>query len=905
MNGSRGLLAWGNNHRLAALLAAMLLVFGIIGAWRITAGGDELLHIAQFLDFLVSFWMLATYAVIGALIVASVAFVRFGYKVVGQSDDLGLTLRRQAHFWIAAYIVFAVLTVAIGWLFGLELHESMMRDRFEQQRAIARLKAQQIDKWAAERLLDSDLLGSTLSGLALDRLHGDGIEARQLMLGLTEFLAGYPERVAVSLYAPDGTVLAHLGRGAVPDREMTAAVKSLAATGRTSMLVDAYRTADGPPQVHQGIVTAVRARGRESAQAYVATTLDPFRVLFKEVMAWPGPSPSSEVMVVRRDGDDILFLTPLRLSPATSGPMQFREKITDSRLSAARALVEGDGVHLGPDYRGVEVMTASQRVESLPWTVVAKTDHDELMVPVRAKQRRVAAAVGVTLLITAAMVLFMARGQRASTLAYFSRVEAERRTATQRYAHLARYARDIVLTFDREGRIIEANEAAVRAYGYTMEELKGLTVKDLRTPAEYAWHAQQWAGGQAPDGVLFETVHRRKDGSTFPVEVSGRTVEVEGQALHQAFIRDITLRKELQRDVARLARVQRAIQAGTRILLRANSELDLFQGMCDAIVDIGGYSLTAVGIANHDERKTISFVASAGKSDGYLEGANGTWGLSPSGRGTTGTAIRLGTVQVNRDFATNPEVAVWRDAALARGLRSSASLPLRAGGDILGALVIHAAEPDAFNAEELELLGILADDISYGLDALRERQRNRMLRQEIGRAASLQSLTRAMVGILSRVRSEADLYREVCTAMVEIGGFRLAAVAGRTDDPRPTIEWLAVHGTDEGYLARAAVTWDDGSGANEPLGAALRSGDIGTIADIDSDQAVGTWRDEALQRGLRSAIAFPLKQSGRTFAVLALYASLPGAFDEQTIEKLGSLVRDLSTRATTMRLVTE
>ncbi|MGD9884288.1 MAG: PAS domain S-box protein [Reyranella sp.] len=644
MNGSRGVLARGNNHRLAAVLAVVLPALGIVGAWRITAGEDELLHVAQFLDLLVSPWMLATYAAVAALIAASVAFLRFGHRVVGQGGDLEVTLRRQARFWIAAYLVFAALTAGIGWLFGLELHESMLRDRFEQQRAIARLKAQQIDKWAAERLLDADLLASSLAGLAYDGLRGDGVESRQLVLGLTEFLAGYPERVAVTLYVPDGTMLAHLGKGAGPDRQMTAAVESLTATGRKNLLVDAYRTDETPAQVHMGIVEAVGTRGRQSPRAYVASTLDPFRVLFKEVMVWPGPSPSSEIVVVRRDGDDILYLTPLRLSPATSGPMQFRERIEGSRLPATRALLEGDGTRLGIDYRGVEVMTASQRVERLPWTVVAKTDYAEAMVPVREKQRRVAAAVAVTLMLAAAMMLFMARGQRAGTLAYFSRLEAERSTATQRYAHLVRHARDIVLTLDPEGRIVEANEAAVRAYGYSMEELKGLTVRDLRTAAEFARHAQQWAGSQTPDGVLFETVHRRKDGSTFPVEVSGRTVEVEGQPLRQAFIRDITRRRELQSDVARLAHIQRAMQAGTRILLRADSEPDLLQGMCDAIVDIAGYRLAAVGIANRDEGKTISYVASAGASDGYFEQARSTWGPGSYGRGTTGTAIRLGTV---------------------------------------------------------------------------------------------------------------------------------------------------------------------------------------------------------------------------------------------------------------------
>ncbi|WP_428546118.1 hypothetical protein, partial [Reyranella sp.] len=73
---------------MAAVLAVVLPALGIVGAWRITAGEDELLHVAQFLDLLVSPWMLATYAAVAALIAASVAFLRFGHRVVGQGGDL-------------------------------------------------------------------------------------------------------------------------------------------------------------------------------------------------------------------------------------------------------------------------------------------------------------------------------------------------------------------------------------------------------------------------------------------------------------------------------------------------------------------------------------------------------------------------------------------------------------------------------------------------------------------------------------------------------------------------------------------------------------------------------------------------------------------------------------------------
>ncbi|MGD9884287.1 MAG: GAF domain-containing protein [Reyranella sp.] len=160
---------------------------------------------------------------------------------------------------------------------------------------------------------------------------------------------------------------------------------------------------------------------------------------------------------------------------------------------------------------------------------------------------------------------------------------------------------------------------------------------------------------------------------------------------------------------------------------------------------------------------------------------------------------------------------------------------------------------------------------------------------------------RAMMGILARARSEAELYREVCTAMVEVSGFRLAAVAARRDSSRHRVDWLAVHGTDEGYLEQVATAWEAEPGANEPLGRALVSGDVQAVADTGCDQAVGTWREQAALRGLRSAIALPLKQSGRTFAVLGVWADQAGAFDERWVDVLTTLARDLAIRAAALR----
>ena len=113
----------------------------------------------------------------------------------------------------------------------------------------------------------------------------------------------------------------------------------------------------------------------------------------------------------------------------------------------------------------------------------------------------------------------------------------------RRYQLLSDNARDIVLFVEPGGRIVEANRAAVEAYGYTREELLALTIYDLRATDVPEKVEQQMDTARA-EGILFETIHRRKDGSTFPVEVSSRGAPEGERPVLLSLIRDITRRQE-------------------------------------------------------------------------------------------------------------------------------------------------------------------------------------------------------------------------------------------------------------------------------------------------------------------------------------------------------------------------
>ncbi len=123
--------------------------------------------------------------------------------------------------------------------------------------------------------------------------------------------------------------------------------------------------------------------------------------------------------------------------------------------------------------------------------------------------------------------------------------------ALQRFQLLSEHSRDIILFMRfQDGHILEANAAAVQAYGYSHDELLALSISDLRGANSNKLTAEQMA--QANDrGILFETIHRRKDGSSFPVEVSSQGATIGGVRTLVSIVRDITDRKQAEEQLER------------------------------------------------------------------------------------------------------------------------------------------------------------------------------------------------------------------------------------------------------------------------------------------------------------------------------------------------------------------
>ena len=233
-----------------------------------------------------------------------------------------------------------------------------------------------------------------------------------------------------------------------------------------------------------------------------------------------------------------------------------------------------------------------------------------------------------------------------------------------------------------------------------------------------------------------------------------------------------------------VSRALRTLSAGNRTLLRASDEQELVHDMCRVIVEQGGYRLACVGYARNDENKTIQWMECNGMAKEHLQALYPSWAGTDVAQTPFSTAISTGKPSVARHVFTDPAYATPAHAqlmklAIERGYASATAFPLQVEGEILGALVMAAAEPEGFEDEELELLNELADDLAYGIANLRMRIEHRKAQEAIAHLAYHDPLT----GLPNRIHLHQRLEEAIEVAKrqhhplallyLEVGEFRV------------------------------------------------------------------------------------------------------------------------------------
>lgn len=327
---------------------------------------------------------------------------------------------------------------------------------------------------------------------------------------------------------------------------------------------------------------------------------------------------------------------------------------------------------------------------------------------------------------------------------------------------------DAAILVDRQARIVHYNQRAEQLFGYGPDELQGFLLHELLPPDKRETHAKMVADFMGtptnrPMASGLSFMGQRKDGTVFPADISLGAIG-EGQGLMVlATIRDVTAQKQAETELKQANRAMRLLSASNRTLLRSTREDDQLAQVCRIAVEIGGYRLAWVGIAQFDEEKSISPATYYGAEQGFLSQARMTWAEGERGTSAMSTAIRTGTIQLRQDILNDPLLAPWHEDARTRNYQSAIALPLRLQDEVIGALAIYAPEPNAFHGQEVELLEELAEDLAFGIHNLRIRRAHEDAQAHVQQLAYYDRLT----GLPNRILFTEQFDRDLAAAAAE------------------------------------------------------------------------------------------------------------------------------------------
>ena len=400
----------------------------------------------------------------------------------------------------ALNLAFAVLAAGIllaGHAY-YRRYEIQYRTQVERQlSAIADLKVSQLVQWRGERLGDGETMRTNpvFAGLVRRILANPGdASARQALQAWLQPFYSYYAYERLSIRDAQGVeriaVPGPVQPGAADDYERACADAGLG----QAVLADLHRDRpDRPP--HMAVLVPLRdeaSAGRSFAT--VVMRIDPTKYLYPFVSAWPTPSDTAETLLVRREGDQAVFLNDLRFQKGTALSLRF--PLTQTEVPAVRAVLGQQGIVEGRDYRGVPVVGYVRPVPDSPWFIVARMDSAEVYAPLRERLWGVVVLVLALLGGAGASVRLVWRQQQRRYDAELVSAAIELRDSEAKFRSLyATVAEGIALhqvVYDEHGeavdyRLVDCNPAYQAHTGIVPEQVIGQLASVVYgvTPAPY------------------------------------------------------------------------------------------------------------------------------------------------------------------------------------------------------------------------------------------------------------------------------------------------------------------------------------------------------------------------------------------------------------------------------------
>jgi signal transduction histidine kinase len=299
----------------------------------------------------------------------------------GRADRPGESLHHQPRG--AAWVLLVFVLLSAGLVTAGDLYQRGFEHQYRAEvesllSTVAEWKVSELTQWRLERVGDGKVILGNDSFAELVARPDENASALTTWLGRLRESYQY-ERVLLA--DESGAVFASVPPSAEPVAPQVIADVRRVLHGHEVRILDLHRdTPDGP--IHLSVLVPIHAPPPgDRPLAVLELRVDPYLTLYPMIQRWPTSSRTAETLLVRREGDDVVFLNELRFRRGTA--LTLRESLSQRRLPAARAALGEEGIFEGVDYRGVEVLSYLRSIPDSPWALVARVDTAEVYAPLR------------------------------------------------------------------------------------------------------------------------------------------------------------------------------------------------------------------------------------------------------------------------------------------------------------------------------------------------------------------------------------------------------------------------------------------------------------------------------------------------------------------------------------------
>jgi GAF domain-containing protein len=355
-----------------------------------------------------------------------------------------------------------------------------------------------------------------------------------------------------------------------------------------------------------------------------------------------------------------------------------------------------------------------------------------------------------------------------------------------------------------------------------------------------------------------------------------------------------TARKSGERAMRRLNRMFGAISATNEAILRAKTEQELYQLVCDAAVHSGKSVATVVLLAEPGS-SWLKPVAGTGKIVEMIKRTR--FSIDPDnvyGTGICGSAFRTRKPCINNDILSSVQAQPWREVGRQMGLVACVAVPLIKTGKSVGVLMFFVSQSWAEDLEIIALLARIVENVSFALDNFERAAEKAKADEQKERVTRMFAALSATNEAIMRAKSRTEMFDLVCEAAVHGAKFVSTTVAlAQPDSVNLRVVASTGPGAEEMRLSEFAITEELPQGRGL-TGTAFRTRRPCISGDFLADERTRLWHDHAIRSGVRSSAVLPLLNGDRAAGVLIFHSPEVGTFTPELVELLQRLAENVS-----------